>query len=63
MALNKVITPHSQRICFEPLDMQFIHVWLKQKKLAKMYCSILANELEKDMAAVNQQAAPWFASH
>ena len=62
MALNKVITPHSQQICFKPVDMQFIHVWPKQKKLAKMYCSILADELKKDMAAVNRQAASWFAS-
>ena len=43
--------------------MQFIHVWLKQKKLAKVYFNILADDLKKDMAAVSQQAASWFASH
>ena len=48
MALNEVITPHARRIQYEPLDMRFIHVWPKQKKLAKMYFSILADELEKD---------------
>ena len=34
--------------------MRFIHVWPKQKKLVKMYYSILADDLEKDMAAVNR---------
>ena len=38
-------------------------MWPKQKKLAKLYFNILADDLEKDMAAVNRQAASWFASH
>ena len=63
MAINEVAAPHARRIRFEPLDMRFIHVWPKQKKLAKLYFNILADDLEKDMAAVNRQAASWFASH
>ena len=63
MAINGTIVPHAQRIRFEPLDMRFIHVCPKQKKLAKMYFNILADDLEKDMAAVSRQAASWFASH
>ena len=63
MAINAVVAPHARRVRFEPLDMRFIHVWPKQKKLAKLYFNILADDLEKDMAAESRQAASWFASH
>ena len=63
MAINEVVAPHARRVRFEPLDMRYIHVWPKQKKLANLYFNILANALEKDIAAVSRQAASWFASH
>ena len=57
MAINEVVALHAQRVWFEPLDMRFIHVWPKQKKVAKLYFNILVDDLKKDMADVNQQAA------
>ena len=50
MAINKVVALHAQRVRFKLLDMQYIHVWPKQKKLVNLYFNILADDLKKDMA-------------
>ena len=38
-------------------------LWPGASPLVLEYFSVLADELKKDMAAVNWQAASWFASH